>query len=168
MVTTVLPLRRVPRATSEIRLAAPDCTALSAEFDRALAAIEDRWPDAPVRDDAFAAHVRAHLEAERDLAARLPRLHITELFLVWWAMTSPGGMAAFLETYGHDLARTIAAVTSRFPALDARTLLGQLMDELFGGPDPRALEFSGFGSLGAWIDVVATQALLDVAHSVSP
>jgi hypothetical protein len=163
---TILPLARVPRATCELALPpSVDPAALSAEFDRALAEIEERWPDAPVRDDAFAAHVRAHLGAERDLASRLPRLRITELFLAWWAMTAPGGVAAFLEVYGHDLARSIACVSSRFAHVDARGLLRHLIDELFDGPEPRALEFAGFGSLGAWLDVVATQALLDVAHA---
>lgn len=165
MGTLLLPLRRVPRATVELSLPLSiDRGCLAAEFDRALAEIEARWPYAPILDEEFATYVRAHLDSERDLAARLSRLHIAELFLVWWAMRSPSGVAAFLEVYGHDLAKAIACVSSRFPHLDAATLLAHLMTELFDGDDPRAIEFTGFGSLGAWVDVVATQTLLDVAH----
>jgi len=166
MGSPIQPLRRVPRATGAISLPLSiDRGLLAAEFDRALGEIEARWPDAPILDDGFADYVRAHLDGQRDLAERMPRLHLDELFLVWWAMRSPSGVAAFLEIYGHDLAKAIACVSSRFPHIDASTLLQRLMAELFDGEDPRATEFSGFGSLGAWVDVVATQTLLDVAHS---
>ena len=160
------PLRRVPRATRELSLPLSiDQLCLAAEIDRALAEVEARWPEAPVASDAFLDYLRAHLEGERDLAQRISRLHIGELFLVWWAMSSPTGMAAFLATYGHDLAKAIACVSSRYPHLDTSSSLQHLMAELFGGEQPRATEFTGFGSLGAWVDVVATQALLDVAHA---
>lgn len=162
------PLRRVPRATGELSLPPSiDRGVLAAEFDRALAEVEQRWPYAPVLDDGFAAYVCTHLGNERDLAGRISRLNIGELFLVWWALKSPSGVAAFLEVYGHDLAKAIACVSSRFPHVDAGTLLQRLMAELFDGEEPRAVEFSGFGSLGAWVDVVATQALLDAARATS-
>jgi hypothetical protein len=161
MVTTILPLRRAPRGTRSLTV---DRAELSAEFDRALAEIEEHWPDAPVRDDAFAAYVRAHLDAVPDLGARLTRLRIVDLFVVWWAMTSPAGVAAFLETFGQDLAHSIACITGRFRNVEPRSLMDQLIAELFSGAEPRGREFSGFGSLRAWIDVVATQTFLDVAH----
>lgn len=168
MVTTVLPLRRVPRGTRELLLPRTvDRAALEAEFDRALAEVEERWPAAPVREAAFADYIRAHLGAERDLLARLPQLRIAELFLVWWAMQSPAGEAAFLEVYGHGLATSVACVTSRYGHVDARSLIEHMMGELFGS-DPRATEFSGFGSLRAWLDVVATQMFLDAAHAAPP
>lgn len=159
-----VPMRRVARGSGEHALPRViEQVALSAEFDRALEEIVARWPGAPVEDEAFAAYVRAHLDGERDLLGRLPRLRITELFLVWWALESPTGLAAFLATYGQDLANTIACVTTRFANLDARRLLDELMIELFGD-EPRALEYSGFGPLRAWLDVVAMQSLLDAAH----
>ena len=81
----------------------------------------------------------------------------------WWAQTSPAGVAAFMATYGDALADAMACVTTRFAHLETRALLGELMIELFGD-DPRALEYTGFGSLRAWLDVVAMQSLLDAAH----
>ena len=159
-----VPLRRVARGSGEIALPrAIEQVALSTEFDRALDEIHDRWPSAPVEDEAFAAYVRAHLDGEPDLLGRLPRLRISELFLVWWALESPTGVAAFLAAYGDDLANTIACVTTRYAHLHARRLLDELMIELFGD-EPRALEYSGFGSLRSWLDVVAMQSLLDAAH----
>jgi len=155
------PLRRAPRGTAGPSYAP---AMLAAEFDRALAEIEDRWPDAPVRDDAFAAYVRAHLDATPDLGTRLSRVRIVDLFLVWWAMTSPAGVAAFLATFGHDLAVGVACITRRFAEVDPRWLVDQLLSELFTGEEPRGREFSGSGSLRAWLDVVATQTFLDAAH----
>ncbi len=165
MATTILPLQRAPRGTRGPILAPViDRAELSAEFDRALAEIEEHWPDAPVRDDAFAAYVRAHLDAAPGLGARLTRLRIMDLFVVWWAMTSPAGVAAFLETFGHDLAHNIACITGRFGQVDPRSLMDELIVELFTGAEPRGREFSGFGSLRGWIEVVATQTFLDAAH----
>lgn len=162
MVTTILPLRRMPRGTFAPVI---DRAELSAEFDRALAEIDEQWPDAPVRDDAFAAYVRAHLDATPDLGARLTRLRIIDLFVVWWAMTSPAGVAVFLETFGQDLAHNIACITGRFGHVEPRWLMDRLILELFTGAEPRGREFSGFGSLRAWIEVVATQTFLDAAHA---
>lgn len=141
-----------------------DRAELSAEFDRALAVIEERWPDAPVRDDAFAAYVRAHLDAAPDLAARLTWSRIVDLFVVWWAMMSPAGVAAFLGSFGRELARDIGCITGRFDHVDPRSLMEQLLVELFTGAQPRGREFSGFGSLHAWIEVVAAQTFLDAAR----
>ncbi len=97
---------------------------------------------------------------------RLPRLRFEDLFLAWWAMTSPGGVAAFLEELRADLAREIACITSRFAGVDARMLLDDLMLELFDGAEPRIAEYSGFGSLRAWVEVVSTQIFLDRARAV--
>lgn len=169
MATTMLPLLRAPRGTRGPMFAPViDRAELSAEFDHALAAIEQRWPDAPVRDDAFSAYVRAHLDASPGLGSRLTRLRIVDLFVVWWAMTSPAGVAAFLATFGHELAHNIACITGRFGHVDARSLIDQLIAQLFTGAEPRGREFSGFGSLRAWIEVVATQAFLDVATQRRP
>jgi hypothetical protein len=169
MGTTFLPLRRAPRGTGRLTVPPPiDRAELSAEFDRALAEVEEHWPDAPVRDDAFGAYVRAHLDARPDLGARLTRLRIVDLFIVWWAMTSPAGVAAFLETFGHDLAHNIACITGRFTHVDPRSLIDQLIVDLFTGAEPRGREFSGLGSLHAWIEVVATQTFLDAACQRRP
>lgn len=166
MVTMILPLRRAPRGTRGPSLSPViDRAELSAEFDRALAEIEEKWPDAPVRDDAFAAYVRAHLDATPELGTRLTRLRIVDLFVVWWAMTSPAGVAAFLGTFGHDLAHNIACITARFGHVDARSVMDHLIVELFTGAEPRGREFTGFGSLRAWIEVVATQTFLDAARA---
>lgn len=167
MRATLPPLRTAPSGSGVLSLdTLIAMSSLSDEFERALAEVEARWSYAPIHDEGFADYLHAHLDAAGDLAGRISRLHIGELFLVWWAMKSPSGVAAFLETFGHDLARAIACVSSRFPHVDAGTLLHQLVAELFDGDDPRAVEFTGFGSLGAWVDVVATQTLLDAAHGL--
>ncbi len=152
----IQPLRRIPRATrGSIPTPVIDRAELSAEFDRALAEIEERWPDAPVRDDAFADYVRAHLDARPDLGERLTRPRIIDHFVVWWALSSPAGVAAFLGTFGHDLALNIGWITKRFGHVDPRPLMEHLVAELFAGAEPRSREFSGFGPLGAWLEVVA-------------
>lgn len=157
---SMLPLSRAPRGTIPPVL---DRARLSAEFDRALATIEARWPDAPVREDAFAAYVRAHLD-QPGVGARLTSDRICELFTVWWAMRSPAGVAAFLDSFGPSLARGITWVTGRFGHVDPRSLIERLLGDLFAGAAPRAKEFSGTSSLHAWLEVVATQAFLDAAH----
>lgn len=162
MVTPILPLSRTPRGTIPPTL---DRARLSAEFDRALAVIEQRWPDAPVRDDAFAAYVRAHLDRAPDLGSRLTTERFVDLFTVWWAMGSPAGVAAFLERFGHGLSHGIAWVTRKFDHVDARSLMERLLGELFAGVAPRAREFTGSGPLQAWVEVVAMQAFLDAAHA---
>lgn len=162
MLTSIRPLGRAPRGTMPPVL---DRARLSADFDRALAAIEARWPDAPVRDDAFATYVRAHLDRSPDLAASFTESRLVDLFTVWWAMQSPAGVAAFLDVFGPSLAHAIAWVTGRFGHLDPRSLMEHLLAELFAGAEPRAREFAGRGSLRAWLDVVATQAFLDRAHA---
>lgn len=167
MVTPIVRMRVVPRRTQAPTIPPTiEQAELSAAFDRALAAAEARWPDAPVRDAAFPDYVLGHVGSERDMA-RLPRLRFEDLFLAWWAMTAPGGVAAFLEEFHADLVREIACITSRFAGVDARMLLDDLMLELFDGAEPRIAEFSGFGSLRAWVEVVSTQIFLDRARSTA-
>lgn len=166
MVTPMFALRRAPRGTRSLTLPPIiDRTELSAAFEHALVAVEQRWPEAPVRDAAFAAHVRAHVGSERDLSARLPRLRIEELFLAWWAMTSPAGIDAFVAELRPTLAPILACFTSRFTHLDADGLIQLLLTRLFVGDDARIAEYSGFGSLPAWIEVVATQTFLEASRS---
>jgi hypothetical protein len=164
MVTPIVRMRIAPRGTRPPTIPPIiEQAELCAAFDRALAAVEERWPEAPVRDAAFPDYVLGHVGAERD-TARLPRLRFEDLFLAWWAMTAPGGVAAFLEEFHADLVREIACITSRFTDVDARMLLDDLMIELFDGDEPRIAEFTGFGSLRAWVEVVSTQIFLDRAR----
>lgn len=156
-------MRSAPRGTLAPTIEQAE---LCVAFDRALAAIEARWPHAPVRDAAFEEYVVGHVGSERDMG-RLPRLRFEDLFLAWWAMTTPGGVAAFLEEFHADLAREIACITSRFTCVDARMLLDDLMLELFDGTEPRIAEYAGFGSLRAWVEVVSTQIFLDRARSAT-
>jgi len=159
-------LRRAPRGTRAPLTIPPiiDRTELAAAFEHGLALVEQRWPAAPVTDPEFAAHVRAHVGTERDLSARLPRLRIEDLFLAWWAMTSSAGIDAFEEELGGDLARIVGCVTARFGDLDAGALMQLVLTRLFVGDQARISEFSGFGSLRAWVEVVVTQTLLDAAR----
>lgn len=160
MVTSMFALRRAPRGTT-----LPPMTAqveLSAVFEQGLVAVEQRWPEAPVGEDAFAAYVRAHLDRERDLSRRL---HVEDLFLAWWAMTCPAGIDAFVAELGDTLAPILACFTTRFAHLEADSLMDLLLTRLFFGDDARIAEFSGFGSLRAWVEVVATQTFLEASRS---
>ena len=161
MMERTFDLRRRARPSSIPPLI--DRIEVAAAFESGLAEVERRWPDAPVNADAFAAHVRAHVGAQRDLSGMLPRFRVDDLFLAWWAMTSPEGIAAFEYELGDDLRRII----SRFPRLDPDELMQLVRVKLFVGEDARIAEFSGFGSLRSWIDVVAAQVVIDAAHALA-
>jgi RNA polymerase sigma-70 factor (ECF subfamily) len=133
---------------------------VAAAFESGLLAAEARWPDAPVNAEAFAAYVRERVGTQRELSAMLPRLRVDDLFLAWWAMTSPEGIAAFERELGDDLHHLIV----RFPRFDASELMQALRVTLFVGDEPRIAEFSGFGSLRGWVNVVATRTFLDLAR----
>ena len=131
-------------------------------FTDNLTAISARWPDAPHDGGGFADHVAERVARQAVPEQALARLHIEGLFLAWWAGTgAAAGIAAFEAEYAGELAR----IASRFPSLPADELLQRLRIKLFVGPPPKIHEYSGFGSLLAWLRVVAVRSFVDVARS---
>ena len=152
--------REIERA---IRQRLPGCTAdLHAQFSDALAAVARRWPDAPQVVTGYAAHVAERLVRQPEPEVALTRLHAEELFLAWWAGTGAGpGLTAFDAEFGGEIAR----LASRFPQFPSDELVQQLRVKLFVGAAPKILEYSGFGSLLAWIRVVAVRSFVDAARA---
>jgi RNA polymerase sigma-70 factor (ECF subfamily) len=135
---------------------------LGAELDDLVAAgidaIESRFSNPPVDDPAFAEHVAERFAARAEVA----RFQLGDAFVAWWAGTGkPEGLAAFEAEYGNELRR----IASRFPALPLDDLQQQLRIKLFVGPSARIREYSGFGSLLAWLRVVAVRAFVDIVRS---
>lgn len=131
-------------------------------FTENLASIAARWPDAPHDGAGYAEHVAERLTRQAVPEQALARLHVEDLFLAWWAGTgAAAGIAAFEAAYAGELAR----IASRFPSLAADELLQRLRIKLFVGPPPKIAEYSGFGSLLAWLRVVAVRSFVDVARA---
>jgi RNA polymerase sigma-70 factor (ECF subfamily) len=127
-----------------------------------LAAIAERWPEAPRDGIGFAEHVAERLAKQADPAAAVHRLHVEDLFLAWWAGTgAPAGIAAFEAEYASELSR----IASRFANLPANELAQQLRIKLFVGERPKIYDYAGFGALLAWIRVVAVRAFVDIARA---
>jgi RNA polymerase sigma-70 factor (ECF subfamily) len=146
-----------------IRQRLPSCAAdLHARFTDALAHIARRWPDAPLAVAGYAAHVADRLARQADPDAALARLHAEELFLAWWAST---GAAAGLNAFDAEFGGEIARLAARFPQFPSDELIQQLRVKLFVGAAPKILEYSGFGSLLAWIRVVAVRSFVDAARA---
>lgn len=144
--------RRLPSFAADVRPV----------FDDALAAIARRWPDAPRAGTGYADHVVDRLARQPAPEAALARLHPEDLFLAWWAGTgAAAGIAAFHAEYAAELAR----IAARFPKFPADELQQQLRIKLFVGSPPKIHDYSGFGSLLAWIRVVAVRSFVDVARA---
>lgn len=138
---------------------------LKERIETGLAAIQERWPEAPPVDDNLAAYLAERLIAQPDLAAALPRLRLDDLFLAWWAQTgAPLGMSTFEDAFADDVRRLI----QRFHRLSADELRQNLRIKLFVGTGPRPAKicsYSGFGFLQNWVKVTAARAFVDVARS---
>lgn len=134
---------------------------------RTLAAVTSartRWPELPEPDAAFVAHVVASARRQPDLAAALPRLRIEDLLLAWWASSGDArAIVAFEAQHATDLERLLR----RFHRLDADELTQRLRVKLFANPQPKILEYSGFGFLENWYRVIAARTFLDAARSLA-
>jgi RNA polymerase sigma-70 factor, ECF subfamily len=133
-----------------------------------LEAARTRWPSGPVANAALAKFIAERLGHERDLAEKLPRLRVEDLYLAWWALEdsdgNSGGIAAFEDAFAEQLGR----VVRRFHRLNADELRQALRIKLFVGTDtapPRLREYSGFGYLQNWLKVTAVRSFLDVARA---
>ncbi|MFO0552725.1 MAG: sigma-70 family RNA polymerase sigma factor [Polyangiaceae bacterium] len=110
--------------------------------------------------------------APSESSARVAFLDRARADEVWLAASCAAGDAPALE----DLERTIRpeiqriATRSRRSAVDADDLLQQVFQKLLvsdeKGP-PRILEFNGQGELKAWLRVVATRTVVDIARKKS-
>jgi len=130
----------------------------------AVAAARTRWPEMPEPDAAFTAHVVAGARKQPDLAAALGRLRIDDLLLAWWASTGEAkAIAAFESQHASDLERLLR----RFHRLDPDELTQRLRVKLFAKPQPKILDYSGFGFLENWYRVIAARTFLDAARSLA-
>ncbi len=130
-------------------------------ISQGAARARERWPDAPhapADAAAFAAYVRARAIEHASLA----RLHVDDLFLAWWTTSGDArAITAFETTY----AGALRGLLERFHRLDADELHQLIRIKLFGAPEPRIREYSGFGFLENWFKIVAARAFLDAARA---
>lgn len=138
---------------------------LHSRLVEASTAITHRWPEAPNDLREFEAHVGARLARTPDPAAALAKLHVEDAFLAWWAGSGAApALAAFEAEHGGELAR----IAARFPGLAGDELRQQLRIKLFvGAPGKPAkiLDYTGAGSLLAWLRVVAVRAGVDATRA---
>ena len=143
----------------------PLADALHSRLVEASAAIAHRWPDAPNDLRAFEVHLATRLARQADPVAALAKLHVEDAFLAWWAGSGAApALAAFEAEHGGELAR----IAARFPSLAGDDLRQQLRIKLFvgePGKPAKILDYTGAGSLLAWLRVVAVRAGVDATRA---
>lgn len=132
-----------------------------AQLEAGLAAVQQRWPEAPEPDEALV----EQLEAARQ---RGGMLRVEDLFLAWWCRRGDEAAIAAFEAAFEDDLRGAAA---RFSELSADELRQQLRVKLFVGTDgapARIHDYSGAGSLRGWLRVTAVRSFIDATRVARP
>ena len=94
----------------------------------------------------------------------LDQVHGADLCLAWaCAHGDPRAIATFDATYASVLRVVHARARGDKPPFDE--LVQLLRAKLFVGPPPRIGEYRGTGALAAWVRVVATRTLIEIARS---
>lgn len=132
---------------------------ITGELALRLQALAARWPDLPRDAAQFAAYVAARSANQPD---PLAGLHVEDLALAWWAGSGEvGGITAFEAEYAAEILR----IAGRFPSLSSDELAQQLRIKLFVGAKPKIRDYSGAGSLLAWLRVVAVRSFVDLTRA---
>ena len=138
---------------------------LEASIQSGVESAQQRWPDAPGPDEAFASYVLDRARDQAELATVLPRLRVDDLLLAWWAGSNEShAISAFEATHG----TAIQQLVQRFHRLDPDELRQLLRIKLFVGgatSPPRIRDYSGFGFLENWLKVIAFRTFLDAART---
>ena len=141
--------------------------ALESALARMLAEGREAWPALEVEGAAFARYVAARAPGG---AARLADLHAADLFLAHACATGDARALAALERrYLAELPALLAR--GGMPRADAEDTAQALRARLFTGPDgahaPKILEYSGRGSLAAWLRVAGTRLASNAARGAA-
>lgn len=121
-----------------------------------------RFPSVELDLESFRRHCervlgnRPSLDAER---------HGAELYLCCACAASNRRAAEILESEGSAVARAAIARVHREPEF-IRDTLQDLWNKLLVGPEPKVRDYSGRGSLHAWLGVTAARAAFDRLRSL--
>jgi RNA polymerase sigma-70 factor (ECF subfamily) len=132
--------------------------ALEHTLARMLAEGREAWPALQVKDTEFARYVAARTPVGGH--ARLAELHAADLFLACaCASSDPRAVEALERRYLSELPALLEK--GGVPHADAEDATQALRASLFTAPEgarpPKILEYSGRGSLGAWLRVAGTR-----------
>jgi RNA polymerase sigma-70 factor (ECF subfamily) len=141
--------------------------AVESALAAALEAGRNRWPELPLDEGVFIAHVaRSVGPGDPDLPGTLSRLHAADLYLACaCAAEVPGAAAAFEAAHLADVAAMLAGSVDVAPA-EVDEVRQQLRVKLLvgggggAGRAPLIHGYSGRGALGAWVRVAAVRTAL--------
>lgn len=137
---------------------APDLGSRLSELEAAARA---QWPGVRVAIPAFFGHVGRHLPEKKALVA-LGELHGPDLYLAFaCAMHDPHAMSELERVVLPPLVPAVARVAD--DASQVEDIMQNLMTRLFtedGSGEPKILQYSGKGPLGAWLRVAAVRTAL--------
>lgn len=137
------------------------------ELEPLLVAIVARaaaaWPSVQIETERFVCAIAERLPPDLPAAGGLEALHTDDLYLACGcAAGDPAALAGFEAHYGAVIERSILAIG--VPSND-RADFGQIVRERLlvspaPGAPPRIVKFLAFGSLAAWVRVIATREAL--------
>ncbi len=131
---------------------------------RALEEARAAWPEVQLSDADFLRHLAARLPADREVAAAIPALFVSDLYL---ACACARGDERALACFDRDiLSRSAGAWSGGHPlAAFADEVRQALRVRLFvaeEGAPPRIATYSGRGPLAAWVRMSATRLGLNL------
>jgi RNA polymerase sigma-70 factor (ECF subfamily) len=119
-----------------------------------------QWPDLALAPEAFARHLGRHFPEEEPLGPWLERVRAGDLYLACaCAEKAPGALDAFERRF----LGAVPAILKRSGPRDAPAdeICQRLRERLFVG-DAKIADFSGRGSLAAWLEVVTLRVAMDM------
>jgi RNA polymerase sigma-70 factor (ECF subfamily) len=140
----------------------PDRAALTPVLERAVATAREAWPDFAVSDGAFIDHLADHHGSQKDAASSIAAAHVADLYL---ALACAEGEVRAILAFEADILPSAAIALQRLklPPDTVDELRQRLRNVLFvpGARNPSlVLQYSGRGSLRAWIRVAAIRQAL--------
>lgn len=128
-----------------------------------LDAARRAWPGVALADEGFIEALHARAAADPDPIAALAPLCTDDLYLACAsARGDTAALAAFQRSYGGELTHAFARLaTGGSDPEDLRQLLLTRLFVAADGRPPKIVEYSGRGSLRAWLKVVALRLRID-------
>ena len=124
----------------------------------------EAWPNLALDPELLSRHILHHASRAAD-----PRRWADELFIEDFALAAAcaAGQDDAISTLDHRYNNDLIVWTKRFDGrrYKAEDLRQLFMEKLFVGPSPRILDYSGQGSLHAWMHVTATRLFIDLGRA---
>jgi RNA polymerase sigma-70 factor, ECF subfamily len=162
----------VDQALGQVLAARPDAAAERDEIARlleqGLTATAAAWPTLPSPDAGFVAFIVERIDPAESVAAALPQIHVSDLYLAYRLTLGDEQALECLEAHFlPDVEATVRgsgldSAAGKDTAQEVRRLV--LVGE--PGKAPRIIQYSGRGRLAGWLKVIATRAALRTARRV--